>query len=172
MRRFLLLFAGLIMTVSLFAQEVVEYGPDVFIDIDGIEIGGKPSREELIKHFGELVSNSYVEGDLYNYYSLKFRDVEIGLWEDGGVLGFKSLSSTYYVMTLYGLGEGVKVGDSLEKFLSLGYPIYSGHKTAGVDGEYYYMFYIRVKDYIPDYHTYFTIRDGIIVCIDCWPDFS
>ena len=160
------------MTVSLFAQEVVEYGPDVFIDIDGIEIGGKPSREELIKHFGELVSDSYVEGDLYNYYSLKFRDVEIGLWADGGVLGFKSLSSNYYVMTLYGLGEGVKVGDSLEKFLSVGYPIYSGHKTKGVDGEYYYMFYMRVKDYIPDYHTYFTIRDGIIVCIDCWPDFS
>ena len=172
MRRLFLLFAGLIMTVSLFAQEVVEYGPDVFIDIDGIEIGGKPSREELIKHFGELVSDSYVEGDLYNYYSLKFRDVEIGLWADGGVLGFKSLSSNYYVMTLYGLGEGVKVGDSLEKFLSVGYPIYSGHKTKGVDGEYYYMFYMRVKDYVPDYHTYFTIRDGIIVCIDCWPDFS
>ena len=172
MRKLFLLFAGLIMTVSLFAQEVVEYGPDVFIDIDGIEIGGKPSREELIKHFGELVSDSYVEGDLYNYYSLKFRDVEIGLWADGGVLGFKSLSSNYYVMTLYGLGEGVKVGDSLEKFLSVGYPIYSGHKTKGVDGEYYYMFYMRVKDYIPDYHTYFTIRDGIIVCIDCWPDFS
>ena len=172
MRKLFLILAGLIMTVSLFAQEVVEYGPDVFIDIDGIEIGGKPSREELIKHFGELVSDSYVEGDLYNYYSLKFRDVEIGLWADGGVLGFKSLSSNYYVMTLYGLGEGVKVGDSLEKFLSVGYPIYSGHKTKGVDGEYYYMFYMRVKDYIPDYHTYFTIRDGIIVCIDCWPDFS
>ena len=100
MRKLFLLFAGLIMTVSLFAQEVVEYGPDVFIDIDGIEIGDKPSREELAKHFGISISDECIEVDLLNYYRITYDGVIINVEEAGTFCSFILESSEYPVMTL------------------------------------------------------------------------
>ncbi len=46
----------LFMSLSLSAQEAVEYGPDVFIDIDGIQIGDELTKEDMVSHFGELIS--------------------------------------------------------------------------------------------------------------------
>ena len=39
MKKLMLVVAQLIMVVGLFAQEAVEYGPDVFIDIDALLSG-------------------------------------------------------------------------------------------------------------------------------------
>jgi len=73
-------------------------------------------------------------------------------------------------MTLYGLGEGIKVGDSLDKFLKAGYPVYWHYELDGVnDSEKRYCFYVRRKDFVPDHVTTFTIKNGIITAISSWP---
>jgi hypothetical protein len=163
MRKLFLLFAGLIMTVSLFAQEVVEYGPDVFIDIDGIEIGGKPSREELAKHFGTPISDEYIEADLLNYYRITYDGVIINVEEDGTVRSFILESSEYPVMTLYGVGDGIRVGDSLNSSLLKGYPICYEYELDGfAEGEKRFCFYLKRKDFVPDHFTTFYVRDGTI----------
>lgn len=172
MKKLILIVFQLIVMASLSAQDVVEYGPDVFIDIDGIQIGDKLTKEEMESHFGELISEKYEEGDIYNCYEYKFKEVEIELDGNGALLGFKLLSPKYPVMTLYEEGKCIRVGDSLEKFLSLGYPICFCREVAKPNDEYYYIFCVKVKDFIPDYDTLFTIKNGLIVCIEIWPDFS
>ncbi len=172
MKKLMLIVAQLIMAVGLSAQEVVEYGPDVFIDIDGVQIGDKLTKEDMVSHFGELISEKYEEGDIYNCYEYEFKDVEIQLDESRALLGFKLVSSNYPVMTLYKKGESIRVGDSLEKFLSLGYPICFSREVAKTDEESYFIFCVKIKDYVPDYRTYLTIKNGIIICIESWPDFS
>ena len=170
MRKLFLILAGLIMTVSLFAQEVVEYGPDVFIDIDGIEIGGKPSREELAKHFGTPISDEYIEADLLNYYRITYDGLIINVEEDGTVRSFILESSKYPVMTLYGLGDGIRVGDSWKKFLSINYPVYKiSERKGNMESEYWYNVTMWYKGYFFDHVTTFIVRNGIIIEIFSWP---
>lgn len=170
MKKLILFVAQIIMVTALSAQDVVEYGPDVFIDIDGIQIGDYPTREELNSHFGTPVSEAYIEADMYNYYEITYDGIVIDLDEKGKLFSFDLNSSKYPVMTLYGLGEGIRIGDSLDKFLKAGYPIYWHYELDGVnDSEKRYCFYVKRKDYVPDHVTTFTIKNGIITAISSWP---
>lgn len=90
---------------------MVEYGPDVFIDIEGIQIGDKLTKEDMESHFGELISEKW---EVYSF----------------------------------------------------------SREVAKIDEESYFIFCVKIKDYVPDYRTYLTIKNCIIICIESWPDFS
>ena len=163
MKKISLLFICALLAINANAQNKWDKDTDVFVDIDGIEIGGKPSREELAKHFGTPISDEYIEADLLNYYRITYDGLIINVEEDGTVRSFILESSKYPVMTLYGVGDGIRVGDSLNSSLLKGYPIcYECELDGFTEGEKRFCFYLKRKDFVPDHFTTFYVRDGTI----------
>ena len=152
-----------LLAINVNAQNKWDKDTDVFVDIDGVEIGDKPSREELAKHFGTPISDEYIEADLLNYYRITYDGLIINVEEDGTVRSFILESSEYPVMTLYGVGDGIRVGDSLNSSLLKGYPIcYEYELDSFAEGEKRFCFYLKRKDFVPDHFTTFYVRDGTI----------
>ena len=156
MKKLMLVVALLIMAVGLSAQEVVEYGPDVFIDIDGIQIGDYPTREELNSHFGIPICETYIEADIDNYFLIEYDGVSVELDENGKMIGFKLTSSGYPMMTLY-QDEGIRIGETLNYFLSKGFPICYVYELEGEGEKKIFCFSVKRKDFVPDYITSFTL---------------
>ena len=170
MKKISLLFICALLAINANAQNKWDKDTDVFVDIDGIEIGGKPSREELAKHFGTPISDEYIEADLLNYYRITYDGLIINVEEDGTVRSFILESSKYPVMTLYGLGDGIRVGDSWKKFLSINYPVYKiSERKGNMESEYWYNVTMWYKGYFFDHVTTFIVRNGIIIEIFSWP---
>ena len=173
MRRISLLCICMLFAVNVSAQNKWDKDTDVFVDIDRIQIWSYPSKEELNNHFGDPIYDGYVEADIENYYLLEYEGVRLFIAEDGKLFGFELDSSKYPVMTLYGLGEGIRIGDSLEKFLSLPYPIHSSYELKGdEDSVKLYCFSLWKNNAVSDHITVFTVKDGIIVKIGSWPEDS
>ena len=166
MKRISLLFICALLAINANAQNKWDKDTDVIIDIDGIKFWESLTRKEFERHFGHALSDRYIEEDMGNYYLLEYEGVKIYLDEDGRMSGFEVDSSKYPIMTLYGLGEGIRVGDTWEKFLSMGYPIYSikevGKRTNDVRR---YDVALWHKNIVADRFTIFTVENGVITNI-------
>jgi hypothetical protein len=170
MKRMVLLFICALWAINVNAQNKWDKDTDVFVDIDGVEIGDKPSREELAKHFGTPISDEYIEADLLNYYRITYDGLIINVEEDGTVRSFILESSEYPVMTLYGVGDGIRVGDRWDKSQIAQYPVYDIEEMDGYhEGEVWYNVTMWYKGYTFDHVTSFIVKEGIIIEIYSWP---
>ncbi len=168
MKRIIVLIICIILSFKANAQNTIEKNISVFVDIDGIELYTSPTKEELNDHFGTPISEAYIEADMYNYYEIIYDGLVLHLDEKGKLFSFYLNSSKYPVMTLYAFGKYVKVGDKWDKFLSMGYPIYSIRENYA-EGYVRYNVVIWYKSYTFDHVTSFFVTNGIITAISSWP---
>jgi len=170
MKKISLLAISAFLVINANAQNKWDKDTDVFIDIDGMELYTSPTRVELEKHFGTAVLDKYIEEDMGNYYLLEYEGVKIFIEENGCMSGFEIESSKYPVLTLYGLGEGIRVGDRWEKFLSSNYPVHSIYETKGyIDGGIWQNVVMWYKNDIFDHITSFYVVNGVITKITSGP---
>ena len=173
MKRIVLLWLSVVLPFMANAQNKWDKDTDVFVDIDGIELYTSPTQEELEARFGtaECAIHKVGDGDLgpYDYY-YKFEGLELYVDTECGLKKFVLTSGKYPVMTLYGVGDGIRVGDSWEKFLSSNYPVSSIYETKGnIDGGFWHNVVMWYKNDTFDHITSFYVVDGIITTITSEP---
>ena len=174
MKRIVLLWLSIVLPFIASGQNKCDKDTDVFVDIDGIELYTSPTQEELEARFGtaECAIHKVGDGDLgpYDYYYYKFDGLELYVDTECGLKKFVLTSGKYPVMTLYGVGDGIRVGDSWEKFLSSNYPVSSIYETKGnIDGGFWHNVVMWYKNDTFDHITSFYVVDGIITTITSEP---
>lgn len=164
MKRIIVLIIGVVISVSANARDKCDKDINVFIDIDGIEIGTFPTKDELNNHFGVPISDELLKGDVGDYYLVEYDGLKIYLDENRRLCGFELVSNQYPIMTLYGRDNGIKIGDSWSKFLNAGFPIYAIDEKND-NGKMEYVVYLWYKSNVSDHFTVFKVVDDTITYV-------
>lgn len=165
MKRIIVLLIGIFLSVSANTQDKCDKDTDAIIDIDGIEIGSFPTKDELNNHFGVPISDELVKADVYDYYLLQYDGLKIYLDESKRLCGFELVSNKYPIMTLYGKANGIKIGDSWSGFLNASFPIYSIDEEKNDNGEMEYVVYLWHNGKVSDHFTSFKVVNDKITYI-------
>jgi hypothetical protein len=174
MKRIVLLWLSVVLSFIASGQNKCDKDTDVFVDIDGIELYTSPTQEELETHFGTAMYaiHKVGNGDLgpYDYYYYKFEGLELYVDTECGLKKFVLTSGKYPVMTLYGVGDGIRVGDKWDKSKISQMPVYDIEEMAGYhEGEVWYNVTMWYKSYTFDHVTSFIVKEGIVIEIYSWP---